>query len=336
MESGILHGEAFATVLRSISQRRRQGVLEIEEENATRRVFFVQGKIVEVLNGDTPPALEVAERLRAAGLINSVEGLPTSTYSGLHEALVGQGLGGAIDLEVFRRAVQHRILDSLYSLNTRSGASYRFSVQITDYEKDLAPAIPAGQILLDMVALQAEAERFAEAFQPGTTIHLASADTVPQGEEEEILCALVEQEISIESLRAKSLLSAYTFQETLLNLYDRGVVTSGAPIEESPGVGKLLGEDALSALDSAIDRTFGGNGVSEDAEQEDLGEISEAAPPLDVFASFDAGMNARLRMWSALALQKAWIPGALAYIFALAAILLPVLFWQGLVAGFGH
>ncbi len=339
MESGILEGENLVALLRSISQRKRQGVLEIHEQGNLRKICFVQGRIVEFLNGDKPPAFEVAEKLCAAGYLASMKDVPLGGYKEVFEHLK-EGKGGVeLNRKIFLRAVRHRVLEQMYTLNAQSGAPYLFTVQMIEYEKDFAPVIPTGQVLLDLVALHTEGDRYNALFPSGSIVRAVSEEEISLSEEEEIIYRLCKTGLSVEDLVVKSLLSSYSFQEAVLSLLDRGSIQVETPQEEaSVGAEDLLGAAALDALDNVIDRTFGAGGeqaqVSEELAPEAV--IEEEIGPRSWLQEADERLKLRLRYWSSILLQKESVAQGVAVLFSVAAIAIPALFWWGIFEGFAR
>ncbi|RIL08469.1 MAG: hypothetical protein DCC75_08820, partial [Proteobacteria bacterium] len=149
MDTGALTQESLSGIFRAISQRRRQGVLEIEHPVAPTQIYFVQGKVAEVRRGGRSPVMEVCQAIIRAGLLAELPNDPLHSYEELlrHLAVSGSGVGG----DRLRMIIKHRVLDGLYSINLDGGAYYNFKVLMVDCEREFAPMISIGQVLLDLV-----------------------------------------------------------------------------------------------------------------------------------------------------------------------------------------
>lgn|GEM_PF-4720067 len=341
MESGAINRENLSSILRSLSQRRRQGTLEINEGEKQLKILFFQGKIVEVLHGSVPPAEEVAELLEAADLIKEVRGLNFKDYADLFSKLPSLAVGSAVDETLFKRVIKHRILNGVYALENLTQAYYVFKVQMVEYERDYAPLISVGQVLLDLVALANEGGRFAAAFMPGAVIRVGENPGQPLSEEESVLIELIGEGIGVEQLRRRSMLSRYHFQDALLSMLDRGVVAvTAGPAAQSAAV-KLAGEELLAALDRSIDKAFaeesklvkakeslgcrakgGEEGLAAKTDMESPSVEPEEAGETVACGKFGLiGLSSRLG-------QAAWVPYIVVLIFLASVVFLPWLVWR--------
>lgn len=264
VQSGVITDETLGDVLRSISQRRRQGVLEINAPNAVIRIQFSLGKIIEVIIGDENPLDEIVGRLATAEVIPS--GFVVSSeenYSDLFVSLMNFG-PSLLDEDVFGRAVKHRILDTLYMLELGLGALYSFKVEIVEGDKQFSPSLSVGQILLDIVALHSEDEEFDSIFPPNFSVVPIERAPANLSDDEHLLMTLLEDgPLSTRKLRERSLLSLFHFREALLSLKTAGCVDRGEDLLEKAlgGLGELethdgavlAGEISLSRDDSALE-----------------------------------------------------------------------------------
>ena len=340
MDSGLLTSETFSTLLRTISQRRRQGVLEIDFPSDPVRILFVQGKIVEVVRASLAPAHEVVQRLQRAGLLPAAQTLPLDSYHECFQALQSLPVAAAVDLGTFKRVVKHRILDVVYTLDFGAEAGFSFNVQMVEYEKDFAPTITTAQVLLDMVALQTDRERYQGLAKPGNLVKAVPGLSAGLSEEERLIYELCPEGMHLEDLRTRSMLSAYHFQESVFSLLDHGLLSVVAMPARQVGAEDLFGLEVLSALDSSIDRTFASeSGITAGELPEP--PLTEAPAPEEAEAgiaervlAIESGLKTALHTWSGQLLQRKWVPHVVSAIFVLAAVLIPMFFWRELFVDF--
>lgn len=288
MEAGIINEESLTSLLRNISQRRRQGVLEISYPQGPVRISFIQGKIVEIERGDVPPACELMSILEESGRIP--HGLSwqmpddrSTAYQTLFDALVGSGVAEGI----FLQALRHRILDGIYGLDLTTGSYYTFKVQMVECERNFAPHISVGQVLLDLVALATDSPRFEALFASNTVLKAVNDFSGVLSDEEQILFEMITDGAEFDRLKSASMLSRYHFQDAMLSLHERGAIRivdkSAAPQKASAG---LSGEGLLSSIEGALDDVF-----SEHALPTQPGRAQTAASVVDVEPQIDIGLG---------------------------------------------
>ena len=238
METGVINEESLSNILRSISQRKKNGVLEINLAEQQISVLFAKGKVVEIVRAGLTPAEEVVQILKRAGWAPAQAQVPAANYGEAFGALKSMQLPrGPISEDLFRRVVKHRVLDQLYQLDMGAGAYYTFKVQMVESDKDFAPGISSGQILLDLVSLKQDAARFAEAFPAGVSVSCAE-DAGGLSEEDEVVWnELAGGSLSVEQLSARAMLSRFHFQDVLLGMIERGAITTSQ-------AGEAAGEEA--------------------------------------------------------------------------------------------
>lgn len=351
MESGVLNRENLSSVLRSISQRRRQGVLEINEAGEQTQILFYQGKIVEVVKGESSPAVEVAQLLEAAELISVPESFRPRSYLELFDQLNSLVLGDPVDEALLKRAIKHRVLNCVYDLSDLSGAYYTLKVQIVEYERDFAPVISVGQILLDLVALSNEGARFAEMFSPRTFIRPAQSSEGGLSEEEALLLEIIGEGINFAVLQRKAMLSRYHLQDACLSLLDRSLLAVAAAGDGEEAAARPAGKEVLTSIDRSIDQAFAEEAKlvkaersfaqAQDAKAAPAAQTQSAArQPEESLAQAElpAVPGWRLSLIKASSqLSEGWlVPGVLAVIFLLGAAVIPFFAWRSAIEYFGR
>lgn len=362
MQTGVISAENFSQVLRGLSQKRKHGVLEIQYAEKRVDVSFVQGKIVEANLFDVNPVHEVVGMLRAAGLISGDLDVGwDQSYDAVFKAIAARDPElGVVEEITFKRVVKHRILDLLYCVVANEGGYYNFRTVMVECSKHFSPSISVGQLLLDVVSLQTEGDKFNQVCREGVTLS-RSTEERPEGltDEEYAIFDTLKESLSLEELRLKSLLSLYHFQESVLSLISRGVVSLS---EHGVVSEKLLGENFLSNLDSSIDDVFAS--LDEDPEaaesDRDLEDASvrearsertaEVGEDIDQAADTESdedsdeyeeeevspSLKVRIGLLSFRLLNQNWVPHTITVLALLAGCVVPFLSWGKIFAKFGY
>lgn len=233
MQAGVLNPGNFGEVLRAIASKRRQGTLDLTIGENKESIVFNGGKIVEVISAENSAIVELAQRLQQAGaLVDSAALALVRGYGELfravtfHEELSGERL---------RQIVRHRVLARLFALSSTSGAYFNFRTELADYDREYAPAISVGQLLLDVAACVDTEKRFAAVFEKGCILNAVPAGDEPLSDEERTMLRACLEPGSVESVLARSLLCDFYAREALLALHERGLIelTSGAAVSAS-------------------------------------------------------------------------------------------------------
>lgn len=345
MHTGVSSQESLSQVLRNISQRRRQGVLELHFGDRVVHVHFVQGKIVELAERGSAPAQEIANILVAANLLSPQFAAGINSYQDLLLPLqVGAASAGTTPKELVKRAVRHRILSKLYLLDLDSPALHSFDSTMVEYQRDFAPSISVGQLLLDIVALHSDRSKFLSIFGSNMLLSRGEAEPTSLSEEEMLLHSLLAQAQDLDSLRLRSMLSEYAFQDALLRMHEQKHLTLHQA--ESSGE-EFLDEKLLNHLDAAIDEVFEDEGFSIPAQEQSAPQsqvASEAAPELSILrdgatdtdrsAFISRGIKRRLALASARALHMHWVPAFVMALFLLSTLLVPLFLWHRVFEAF--
>ncbi len=372
METGIISPDNLALVLRSVSQKRRHGILELALADRLIQVHFVTGKIVDVSDSLSNSAHELASNLKKAGFLADLPEI--STQSQLYAVFAKQFQEGFADTaSIFKLAVEQRVLQRLYDLRKVSGAMFAFKPQVVEADQ-FAPAISVGQLLLDMVALEEDAQRFRETFPQEQRLvsdtDLAEVDSLA----EKCLLRAIHKYSQIKQLAAGSLLAQYAYQEGLLSLQQRGLIAVSSEQEHVVLDGAIKLDAIVAALEDSIDQVFGEQLGSLDElpppsafevayqEAEKTGFRQKAPQPTKVTTSpTEAQQNLKKQpkiaaqeavedpaeveagnewpFWQMLnvkLLQSSWVPELLAITFVVLSLMLPMLIWGHIVVKFSQ
>jgi hypothetical protein len=344
MLAGMIASDNMAEVLRGIAQRRLQGVLEISQPDNQVRIYFSQGRIVDLQSGAGRGPSALADTLKAAGNLSPDFGVQPKRYADLYDEVCRSAHGREpMDHASFQAVLKQQVLEGLYQLDLSVSAPYLFRVQMVDIETDLAPSISVGQLLLDLAALPSEARRCASVFGAGAIITVAGINAEFRSGEEESLYRCIADGASLPELARRSMLSSFYLHTLLLGLYDRGLITVRAqqPVEaphEFRGASPLLEEGAevlpAEPLSRPVDAALSQGdapviGDSSGGEAPALGcEAAEAEAQSDLRLRGMGVLNARL-------LHQNWVVHVVVFLFLLSAMFAPLFCWDQVFAKFG-
>lgn len=355
MQTGVITQDNLADVLRGISQRRRQGVLDIAAGCGTYKIYFVQGRIVDIAVPDMTPVQDLVTWLTRGGYpCQPWEMYSEHTYAELNVRLQDE-FGSAVPLEpeVLRLAVRHRILERLYHLELGPGALYNFRVQMVSPENHLSPSISVGQLLLDIVEMEGEAESFRTQFSAHSIVGpTGSIADLNLPEEEERILKVIHDGCSVEELEVRSLLSSHAFRHGLLELRAHNMIAvRGTAPESEAAPGGEIGE----YLDSSIDAAFAVD-LSDDFDLDVQGPEAPVKPAVNVssraaanpmlqeeameLAEIEVGVPVRptwrsiVAPLSAQLLQSTLVPGLIATAFLVMALIFPLISWTPILSFF--
>lgn len=241
MLSGVLTSDSLTQAFRSLSQKRRHGVLDIASPTGQFLIYFYNGKIIGAQTPEHPFVNVVCDKLKGAEAISpdlcetlksTVQELPE-----LYRVLVGRNI---VSLEHFLRAKRAYEMDILYGLRKLQGGVFKFNSKIVDVDDSLALSVAPGQLLLDMVELDAAESRLEKDLKATLTsdvcvVPLGSAGPDLSDEEAEVWRTL-EITHCVREIRDRALLSEYQLTEALLGLLERRLIAPG-PTGSAPNHG---------------------------------------------------------------------------------------------------
>lgn len=321
MQAGTVTPETLPAALRSISQRRQQGVLEIRLVDGEIKIYFVAGRIVELSVGASSPVQDLKNRIVSAGLLKEGAEQVLDKYEALFRELHTSG-PDTIDIESYKRMIKHRLLDKLYSLDLNNGGMFAFKIQMVQVEKDFMPSISVGQVLLDLVAYQAEKPTLSKLITEGVHVKLVTEPNYLVSEEERVLLEALTGEITIQELTNKTLLSCYHFQEAFLTLQRNGIIAvvdaRKSDLNKESSIDVILdstSEEINQKSDTPPASVIHGVRSQVSADEEDEEESQSFS--LSDFLSF----KTRIAILSMKMLEMRWIPDLLLLGFLVASII---------------
>ena len=356
MQTGVLTSENLASVLRDVSQRRRQGTLSIHLLNRQIELLCVQGKIVEVIEVGISPVSELIDTLFKGGRLENIPPNPPENYKALFQ-FINTGPGNTFDEALFRQVVKERIANKLYGLDLKNGAHYAFQMQMVEYDRDFCPSISIGQLLLDMVALESDRERFMSLFGSGGEVALTGIEGGTLSSEECTVLEAIGAGASFEEIARLAMLSSYHLQDAMLTLYDAKMIKVGAPKQAADDDENF--DDMLSSFEQSIDQAFDSSAqdeleVSEPSLKDAINARQNRDPSIlpddtdetedeeDLEQDFSgessrlANLQSRMRLTSIRLIQSPSVVHAFILAFLVAFVLIPVLMWGGAFGMFGQ
>ncbi len=345
MQSGVLSSENLADVLRGISQRRRQGVLEVTCSDSVTSILFVQGRVVEALTSKLTSVQETVEWLERAGYpVANPKGYLEENYSGLQSRLTRElPTEFSVSDEQLQHVIRQRVLDRLYKLDVGAGSFYTFKVQMVDHDRDFAPSISIGQLLLDLVELSAERDDFDRRFPDSTVIRRTELAVNGMTPEESIVIKTVGVGIGLSELERRCLLSSYHFRHSLLDLLNNGAISvlPGNAKANQPQSDLAIDSFLSDSIDAAFsEAAFGSSpATDEPIDHDDKGTLEQLVEGDDHELMSESEQisqsgAASLYLLSASLLQNTMVPRIVATVFVLLALFAPLLAWQQVISLF--
>ena len=239
MQSGVVNPDSLTNLFRSLSQKRRQGVLEISMNDSLLKIGFHNGKIVEVSKAGQTLDRAIAGRLKDAEMISkklfdSIAEVEL-TVDQLYQLVESEGPVPKNNFSSVKEACE---LDTLFELKNLNQGYYAFKPQIVQMSKNFGLNLPPGQVLLDLMELETYEERFRGFIGDldYQSIFVKCTRELPRlTENEQHIWQLIGDGISLRALQKKSLFSDFHFQETMLSLLDRrGIELGSVPDELAP------------------------------------------------------------------------------------------------------
>jgi hypothetical protein len=291
MLSGIVSQHTWSQLLQSISNKRKQGALELDlGEQMTLAVHFLQGKIVDIQHGNETPATSTLRLLKHCKLVDVNVEVEAGTYANLENGLT-QLLGSEQDTirELIRRAVFKRTLDTLHEFRLDTTVPWSFRVGGFEFGREAVP-IAVSQLLLDLADYEPVRKDFVEKFSEGSRIVAAPGFVAPGDDMSVILKRLSSRSMKPNELLGELLLPKLHAERAMLELLAVG--------------GLLIGQQGKAAV------------------------LAEQAAP-DLIMGNPQARAAMLRELAARFTDSTWIPNIIALIFLFASITVPFFFWEG-------
>lgn len=229
MLSGVLTTDSLTQAFRTLSQKRRHGMLEISSGIGQFHVLFHNGRIVGAQLAERPILSAVAERLANARLVPADLAAEVPTLAAdigeLHQLLVGQGL---VSEEQFLRAKHSYEMDVLYSLRKAQNGYFSFKARFVEADEQLGLSVAPGQVLLDMVELDADDARFQREFSALDAADVQIRPRVPEIEQasgdEAVVWNTLEVTSCLKEIAEIALLNEHQLRDALLALLERKAI----------------------------------------------------------------------------------------------------------------
>jgi len=165
MISGAVTGTMFADVLRTLSLRRRQGILEVSRDEEMLEICFYDGRIVSLKYPRRISPYRLASKLYLAGCVGDevAESLQGSSMSWeeLYQHLIDQH---GVQPEEFMLAKKALEFDVLHSLAKLEQAYVHFTPRVIHIDSPFGLSVYPGQLLLDFFALEMDRDQFKQTF----------------------------------------------------------------------------------------------------------------------------------------------------------------------------
>ncbi|NLF24534.1 MAG: DUF4388 domain-containing protein [Deltaproteobacteria bacterium] len=319
MLSGVLNDDNFAEVLRTLSQRRSSGVLELTCPNGMVQISFAQGKIVDARESWCNCFEVLRSKIRAAGYELPSQADSIESYAELLPILPEQSLSP----DLFKLVVKYHILEVLYRLDLKHPVPYEFRPRAAVKREECSPSLSTGQLLLDLASKEQVQAEFNQHFKMNERVSCTDIAAQYQCREEELVYQLLVKPLVLEDLLRVSLLGVYQTQSVLLALYQRGLVKSEEFPQKSAQDGEL-GETPVAVRETEDQP---GSCPIKEADMDQQEEVDLPGSSIRI---------GRVDLLNAKLLHQAWPARLVLYVFLIFALFAPFLWWGEIFEKFGY
>ena len=311
MISGDYTRHNFFTVLRTLSYKRRQGLLMIEREDKALALLIANGLIVGVDEEDRPITKAIVAKLRVAEKLDDQTArrlLQTPlSLTELYDELVE---GGIVSPRSFKMAKSAYEKDTLHSLRNYEGGTYNFKPKIIKHEEELSLNFSPGQLALDMIEMDLDEDEFTNKFGGvgKTDVLLEIKNEVDSRHQSEArLAKLIDAKKPIKAIYNSALVCEHELRCLLSSLYEREILDVENP--NSPELESLEGVDPEELIQKAAQKL---EAIDFDSENIDLDsdiDIEGSSVDSENFPSIEEKeheerKNRAWNTWKETAIQK--------------------------------
>lgn len=229
MEQVSLTQESYGELFRTLSHKRRNGVLSLDFRQRNLQLLFKEGRIVGVLEPGADEVKEIASRLVSSGCImEKVQTLVNEagiTPNQLYDLLVGKEY---VSEEDFRRAKDSYRVDLLHSVEQLDEGFAEFKPKLVKLDDRHEFSVFPAQLLLDVEELKTDRGRLQSLFTNLSSVdvlvrEIGEAAARLNDREQRILDA-AEHGCRIQEILESCLMSEHEAIESLLALYDQDLI----------------------------------------------------------------------------------------------------------------
>ena len=221
---------SFQALLRGLSQRRRQGLLQVDCRGSAFELSFFEGRIVSARCAGRSPTREICGRLARAGCLRR-ELLPLFadvdlSADQLYALLVNKGYIAEDDFIAAKIADE---TDLLHALRAADDYHAQFTPQLVQFSPELGLSVYPGQLLLDFFEFAASDLRFRQVFSdPQQKLRAVPSAIQHQSvltSAEEAVLASMAPVATLQEVLDTTLLSEHEIREALLHLLSHKLIT---------------------------------------------------------------------------------------------------------------
>jgi hypothetical protein len=227
MLQGVINNNNIEEIFRGISLKRKQGDFEIDFGESKYRIFFINGKVVDIEKIGSSTVEEIVNLYCNAGVLTEVVcqeivSVENISLKELYNRLTAFG----ITQEGFKFVVKHNILQKFFQIDLQLNGIYSFTMGTPLVDKEYMPSIATGQLLLELVSFRSLMETFHQTFPKNAlVVKAANKDSLTVSnhianlnERSRIVYSLIEERSDFYALKAKSFLCDYYYFDALITL----------------------------------------------------------------------------------------------------------------------
>jgi len=221
--SSLFRTESIASIFRQISQKRKNGVIELIGTGEPITVGFNQGKVVFAYQGAISFEEAIISLLKDQGSLEAeFDSTEIKTLEQIAEKL--EGTLGEVSRDILRKAAKKIILDTLFNAKLEGKGHYSFRVQGVDYDASFIQPFTVGQVLLDSATYMQAEEKFKVVFKAHDKVRSKEGNIEELSEAESNLFKICSCIQDIDKLSSKILLHALEIKEGLVVLNEKGLI----------------------------------------------------------------------------------------------------------------
>ncbi|HMO01965.1 MAG TPA: hypothetical protein PKD37_01395 [Oligoflexia bacterium] len=228
MKQGVIDYNSIAEIIRGISSRKHNGELRIEPNDHLVTLLFFKGRLVDVIDSKADSTAQLLDKLAQLGYSTP----PDRDIQGLTFGSVVQmvfTINEKLTAEKLTEIFKELILDRLTAIDLSVGKLFEFENKVVEFEREFAPQLMVGQILIELDIVRTDAKKFAEDF-PGDKLLQIEKEALRiytnpfKPIEEQIIDLLIGGPLPVSILRSRTIASLGGFISAIQSLCAKGLL----------------------------------------------------------------------------------------------------------------
>jgi hypothetical protein len=232
---GLIDSSNYGEVIRSISQKKRSGLLEVDVSKKLTRFVFVSGRLISASRQNLSLSAYLHSWLQDVGRLPLTLEIPPDLNLTEYFDFLSKEAPGVIELEEFKEFAKECVLDILFTADFKTGGYYNFKSEVQSGDRDLGPNISPSQFLLDMVSYERDDTEYQAKVPPNAWVRRSDEPIFsPLIDKELLIHRLLEVPREVVQLKRLTLINDFAFREAFLSLLADGVIVLCDPVIDVP------------------------------------------------------------------------------------------------------